>query len=120
IGDFDNNQRNDMLLLKGPLRPSQAVQFARPDQNAWGVEAMMINRSRSFSFKTTGTLKVRLDWNRTFQNFSNVDIGAAGVNPANELDFTLDPTNPDVIGIRSRGASVPFAEFYVGFSPDDP
>src|SRR5690606_8048506 len=68
IGDFDNNGRNDMLLLKGALRPSQAVQYSKPDKNAWGVEALMVNRSRMFSFRTSGTLKVRLDWNRTFKN----------------------------------------------------
>ncbi|HEX2212628.1 MAG TPA: CFI-box-CTERM domain-containing protein [Mycobacterium sp.] len=119
LGDFDGNQRNDMLMMKGALRPSQVVAFDRPDRGEWGVEALMINRDRAFSFRSAGNLHVRLDWNGTFRNFSNVDIGEDGRNPEHEGSFDLDPSDPTVLGIQTR-SDPPIPEFLIGYFPDDP
>ncbi len=67
VGDFDRNLRNDMLLLRGALRPSEVVAF-----NGNQVEAQFIGKDRGFSFRSAGVLQVRLDWNKTFVNFTNI------------------------------------------------
>ena len=85
IGDFDNNQRNDMLLLHGALRPSQVVTY---DGNR--IEAQLITNDRGFTFKSAGVLQVQLDWNKDFVNFTNIYIGAGGMHPSSNT-LSLDP-----------------------------
>ena len=83
VGDFDRNLRNDMLLLRGAQRPSEVVAF-----NGNQIEAQFVNNDRSFRFKSNGVLQVRLDWNKDFVNFTNINIGRNGTHPSSNL-FTL-------------------------------
>lgn len=115
LGDFDNNGRTDMLLLKGALRPSDLTTFARPEQGKWGIEALVVSTGRGFSFRTAGTLEVHLNWNATFKNFSNVNIGSGAVNPADELSFVLDPSDPRVVGVPARTPDL--REVGIGYDP---
>ncbi len=109
VGDFDNNQRNDMLLLRGALRPPQGVTF---DGNK--IEAQFVNNDRGFTFKSTGVLQVTLDWNKTFTKFSNINIGQNGAHPPAE-SFTVDPTDPAVRGLEPRNPDSPTPELYLGY-----
>lgn len=117
LGDYDGNLRNDMLLLRGGLRPSEVLMY---DDGAGGggLEAQLISRDRGFDFESGGVLQVQLDWNRTFTTPTpaNIKIGENGVDPASE-NFTLDPADPDVVGIQEPepGSTVP--ELYIGYEP---
>jgi len=111
VGDFDGNLRNDMLLLRGALRPSEVVAF-----NGDRIEAQLIDGDRGFSFKSTGILQVKLDWNRNFPGFSNINIGQNGVHPTGNT-FALDPSNVAMHGLKSRSPTSTVPELYVGFDP---
>jgi hypothetical protein len=115
LGDFDRNLRTDMLLLKGALRPSELVTFSRPGQGKWGIETLIVSKGRGFSFRTAGTMEVRLNWSGTFKNFTNVNIGAGAASPPNELSFVLDPNDPRVIGTPPRTEGIP--EVNIGYDP---
>jgi hypothetical protein len=114
-GDFNGDLRTDLLLLRGALRPSELVSFDRPEEGAWGLETLHVNADRGFSFKTTGALEVRLDWNGTTDDFSNVNIGAGAMHPEDEGSFLLDPSDPDVAGTPPRSAGV--REVNIGYDP---
>ena len=115
LGDFDRNLRTDMLLLTGALRPSELVSFARPARGKWGVETLNVNQRRGFSFRTTGTLEVSVNWNGTFKNFTNINIGAGAAIPPDELSFVLDPSDPKVAGTPPRTDGIP--EVNIGYDP---
>ncbi len=110
-GDFDNNQRNDMLLLHGALRPSQVLTFGGNR-----IEAQFINQDRGFTFKSGGVLQVQLDWSKTFVNNTNIYIGAGGVHPSS-LNFSLDPNNASTHGIKPKNPSATNGELHVGYDP---
>lgn len=111
LGDYDNNLANDMLLLTGALRPSETVL-----QNGNIIESQWINRDRSLTFNSDGTLEVDLSWNRRANMSANLFIGASGVNP-NTIPFTLDPTDPQVEGILARDPNDTGSAFHIGFDP---
>jgi hypothetical protein len=113
LGDFDHDLRSDMLLIRGPLRPSELVSFERPDESLWGIEALHTNRDRGFSFLSTGVLEVSIDSNETA---GPVNIGAGSAHPDDPLSFTLDPADPAVAGTPPRTDGV--AETNIGFDPD--
>ena len=112
IGDFDRNLRNDMLLLRGALRPSEVLAF-----NGNQVEAQFINGDRGFSFKSPGIVQVTLDWSKPFTNFSNINIGQSGLHPTANT-FTLDPSNTATNGLKLRSSTSTTPELYVGYNPD--
>jgi hypothetical protein len=115
LGDFDGNLRTDMLLLTGALRPSELVSFSRPGQGKWGLEALIRSQQRGFSFRTTGTVEVSLNWNGTLKDFTNVNIGAGAVSPQNEMSFVLDPNDSSVVGTPPRTAGIP--EVNISYDP---
>ena len=110
LGDFDNNLRNDMLLLRGSLRPAEVKIFGGDH-----LEAQFVNNDRSFSFDSSGILNVLLDWNKTFNNFTNILIGANGIHPTSE-SFTLDPGDSSVHGIAPRNPEKNFPELIIGYN----
>ena len=112
VGDFDRNLHNDMLLLRGAQRPSQVVVF-----NGNQIEAQFVNNDRSFSFKSpNGVLQVRLDWNKNFVNFTNINIGKNGVHPSSNL-FTLDPANAATHGLKAHNPAAINTELFIGYDP---
>jgi hypothetical protein len=111
IGDFDRNLRNDMLLLRGAQRPSEVVVF-----NGNQIEAQFVNKDRGFRFKSTGVLQVKLDWNRNFVNFTNINIGKTGVHPSANM-FTLDPADAATHGLEARDPASTVTELYIGYDP---
>ena len=111
IGDFDNNQRNDMLLLHGALRPSQVLTF-----NGNQIEAQFINNDRGFSFKSAGVLQVQLSWSKVFVNNSNVYIRQKGVHPSS-LNFMLNPNDASTHGLMPKNTSATNGELHMGYDP---
>jgi hypothetical protein len=118
VGDFDNNQRNDMLLLSGALRPSQAVTF-----NGNRIEAQWINKDRGITFKSSGVLSVTIDWSKTLYqdndpaaSTSSIFIGQNGVHPTT-LHFNLDPNDASTHGIKPRNLNATNGEIYIGYDP---
>jgi hypothetical protein len=109
IGDFDNNLRNDMLLLRGVLRPSQIKVF---DGNK--IEGIFVEIDGGFSFKSSGALHVRLErGGETTANQAGIYVGASGVNPGSS-DFWLNSADAYVQGLK------PFVdqgmpEIYIGY-----
>ncbi|MEX0707143.1 MAG: FG-GAP-like repeat-containing protein [Woeseia sp.] len=112
VGDFDRNLKNDMLLLTGALRPSEAIAF-----DSSHVEAQFVGSTRSFSFVSSGQLDVRIDWNKTFDSTqTNILIGSLGVHP-DFTTFTLDPSDPSVEGIAERSAGATDPAWHIGYDP---
>ena len=111
IGDFDNNQRNDMVLLHGALRPSEVVAF-----NGNRIESQLITNDRGFTFKSPGVVQVQLDWDKDFVNFSNIYIGAGGVHPTSNT-FTLDPNLASTRGIKPKNPAAINGELHIGYDP---
>ena len=107
-GDFDGDLRTDMILLRGALRPSQVAIF---DGNS--IEAQFVNDTRSFSFKTAGQISIEIDWNKTFETFSNIWIGANGGHPSSE-SIVLNPADPTVQGNRPY-TERSYPEIYIGY-----
>jgi len=112
LGDFDRNGTNDLFLLTGALRPSEAALM-----NGTTIEAQFINRDRRLTFNSDGVLEVSLDWNQTMTSFGNIFIGATGYHPT-ASEFTLDPADPMVAGILERPAGDTEPAWYIGFDPD--
>jgi hypothetical protein len=111
VGDFDGNLRNDMLLLRGALRPSEVVAF-----NGSQIEAQLINGERDFSFKSAGVLQITLDWNANYSGYINVNIGSAGEHPSAN-SFTLDPADNGTHGLKPRDPASTRPELFVGYDP---
>jgi len=110
IGDFDNNQRNDMLLLHGALRPSQVLSF-----NGNRIEAQFINQDRGFTFKSSGVLQVQLDWSKTFVTTPMSTSVPAGRTRPRSISRSIRTTPP-----RTDQAKEPSAnngELHVGYDP---
>ncbi len=110
-GDFDNNQRTDLILLKGALRPSQVKVF-----DGDRIEAQFINYDRGFSFQSSGVLTVNIDWNKTFNGFTNIWVGQDGNHPDTEQNLILDPSDPGVFGVRPYDPKT-YPEIYIGYDP---
>jgi hypothetical protein len=106
-----------MLLLRGALRPSQAVVF-----NGNRIEAQWINKDRGLTFKSSGVLSVTLDWSKTLYqedptaSTSAVFVGQSGRHPAG-LQFTLDPNDPANRGLKPRNLAATNGEIYIGYDP---
>ena len=112
IGDLDGDLDNDMFMVRGEI----PYGFAQIDD--FTVEARLIpvydNVERGISFKTTGDVSIGVwpvwDW-----TVNKIFIGSSGMHPA-ALQFTLSPTDPNVIGIYDH---VPASDtnLYIGYDP---
>ncbi len=112
VGDFDRNLKDDMLLLTGALRPSEAVAF-----DSSRVEAQFIGNTRSFSFVSSGQLDVDIDWTDAFTSEqTNILIGDIGIHP-DETTFTLDPSDPSVAGLAERSPDATNPAWHIGYNP---
>ncbi len=98
IADFDNDGRMDMFLLSSvQLRPSSVVQ-AGPNY----LEAQLTGGTKGFKFVSAGAITVFADWNKadegTVTDLAKIQIGAGSTHPTT-IPFTLDPTDPNVLGM---------------------
>ena len=106
IADFDGDLKQDIFLVNGTLRPTDAHQ---PDSNT--VEALLAvtgSNLKTLRFSGAGQTSFVVDWNvgdtskkANPQNY--IFIGSAGYQPATTT-FTLDSTDPANWGFRAFNA----------------
>ena len=73
------------------------------------------NAEVGIAFLTSGTITIDL-LERDFQNtLTDIYIGANGFNPT-QTEFTLDPANPDIVGILPHAAGVD-SGLFIGYDP---
>ncbi len=117
IADFNNDGRMDMFLLGGvQLRTSSVVQ-AGPNN----FEALLTGGTKGFKFVCNGLVTFNMDWNKadegTGTDITKILIGAGGRHP-NASTFTLDPTDPTVVGMPPPpNASTVLPIMQIGFNP---
>lgn len=95
MADLDNDLRKDIFQLRGTSRPSSVTQH-----DSQTIDALLQGGIKGFEFVTSGKVKFVLDWNRSDEGKGNppIKIGSKELAPANGSLFTLDPTDPDVVG----------------------
>jgi len=105
IADFNNDGREDIFLLSNTqLHPSAVVQ-----NSSTHFESLLANGTKGFKFVSSGRISIKPDWNSADKEWEVVDlsrilIGANGVHPSS-INFTLDPTNPSVVGEPAKPTS---------------
>jgi hypothetical protein len=112
IADFDGDLREDIFQLRGVLRPSDVVQTGNR------IEALLIGGKKGFKFASNGTLTVDIHWNKGEETGGdpNIRVGARGFNPR-ATSFTLDPNDPNVIGLPPyTDSDLPLIT--IGYDPD--
>ncbi len=63
IGDFDNNLRNDVLMVRGATRPTGAAYYSSTRVDGWIARNPGDPANYGFAFQTSGNLTVNV-WNR--------------------------------------------------------
>ena len=104
-GDFNNDQRQDIMHVRGALHLNGLFQ-ARPTIVEAHLE-LTGNQSRTVTLQTLGSLSLDLNaknWNYIIQggNTTGVFIGANGYHPAN-LTLNLPPAGAN-LGVQNPGA----------------
>ena len=118
IADFNNDGKMDMFILSGvQLRPSSVVQ-AGP----YNFESLLTGGTKGFKFICNGQVTFNMDWNKADEgngtDITKIMIGATGQHPNNST-FTLDPTDPNVVGMPPPAdASTKFPIMQIGFDPN--
>ena len=119
IADFDNDGKQDIFLLSGTqLHPSAVAQGSSTH-----FEALLANGAKGFRFVSSGRITFKLDWNRADREWETVDlskiqIGTHGVHPST-VTFTLDPTDPDVVGMPDPPTDqTQLPVMQIGYNPD--
>lgn len=103
-GDFDNNQRQDIVSVVGALRPNEALKVSGTRAEAQVITSG--NQIRTIRINTGGALSLTLSaesWN-FIQNGGDVNdvyIGSSGYHPAS-LSLNLDASGNNV-GIQTPG-----------------
>jgi len=108
IADFDRDLRPDVFMVRGRLRPTQALKVADDRVEAW-VSVSGSSGEKGFRFPATGVLTVDVDWN---YSDSRIHVGAGGLVPSS-VPFTLDPADTNTHGVNS-GTSY---GTYIGYDP---
>jgi hypothetical protein len=99
VADFDNDGRQDLFLLSHTqLHPSAVRQGSSTH-----FESLLANGIKGFKFVTGGRVTFTPVWNRADErgeplDLTKIEIGAHATHPA-AINFTLDPTSPDVAGM---------------------
>ncbi len=112
-GDFDNDLHMDMFLLSNvQVRPSSAE---AADANT--VEARLVGSSKGFNFISNGAITVDIDW-KPLDNgaLHRVRVGSGAVIPGG-VPFTLDPSDPNVVGMPPSVPTGQGPRIRVGFQP---
>jgi hypothetical protein len=104
-GDFDNDQRTDIMYVRGGFNLNGVVQ-PRPNIAEAHMD-MTGNQSRTVTVQTAGSLSLSLNsqnWNfviRAGGTNNGVYIGASGYHP-DSLNLNLPPTGAN-LGVKSPG-----------------
>ncbi len=114
IGDFNGDLRQDFFLPRGLVRVDDAVVSGNRT-----LEAALVGDAKGFSFVSSGSITVDIDWQQTQDglNYDKIKIGSTGVAPAN-IPFTLNPASGNVSGLKTHNpADAP--AIYVGYNPSN-
>lgn len=114
MADLDNNLRKDVFYLRGTLRPSSATQH-----DSRTLEALLQGGIKGFEFKTTGVVTIALDWNQSDEGDGKAPIkvgSKAKVLVDSGTSFTLDPSDPDVVG-EPASAESEYPVIHVWYEP---
>ncbi len=120
--DFNGDLKNDILLLRGRLRPFQAKQFGSSLIEAW-ITTAPGNEDKTFQFTSpNGDLDIHL---YALIGLVNFYIGADGHRipqsaklSSSEYDFSLKASDPRNTGIKPHLPSEPKDRgIYIGFDP---
>lgn len=109
IGDFDNNGKMDLFMVRGATRLTEGVKTG--DR---GVEAQVITSGtdeKSFRFSTAGDLAVRME-TQTIEPWQ-IRIGSAGMAPAT-IPFTLSPDDSTTWGMAEHESATDTG-LYIGY-----
>lgn len=113
IGDFDNDGRMDMFLISNALdRPSSVVQA-----NNKTVESRLVGGSKGFNFVSDGSIAFDI-FSKIVEvgGTAKIRVGAASVKPAS-VPFTLDPSDPDVVGLPPEAPVGQGPRIRIGYEP---
>lgn len=107
VGDFNGDLRPDMFVIRGGMRPSQALQAGTN-----GLEAYMQDPGQQVvTFTSAGDVSFKVDSNDL--TAAEIFIGSSGTHPA-DLNFTLDSADPGVVGIKTHNPDTDKG-LYIGF-----
>lgn len=115
IADFNNDLLPDIFLVRGNLRPNQALKVldgttGEPDKiEAW-LASGEINGERGISFQANATITVTID---TQLGLPKIFIGTGGYQPTSKT-FVLDPNQISDQGIHPHNDAVDQG-FYIGY-----
>ncbi len=104
IGDFNGDLQTDVLMLRGGIRPTDAIQV-----NPNRIESLVVatsNNEKTLYFQADGVVHFNIDWNegdvgKTGIPQNKMFIGATAYNPPDRV-FQLDSADPANWGIRER------------------
>jgi Ca2+-binding RTX toxin-like protein len=113
-GDFNGDLLTDLYITRdgfnfddvNQVSPTEVdLNFAKPS-----------NTEKGISFETTGNVTISLLEPGFVDTLDETFIGSSGINPT-EIQFTLDPNDPDVQGIASYTPGVD-SGIFIGFEPN--
>jgi len=122
VGDFNGDQRNDVLLVRGRIRPTQAKQFGNNVVEAWFTTSPG-NDDKYFTFKSTnGNLTIGM---YSFLGLVRYYFGSGGYHPgdstrinATSYTFTLNAGETRNQGIKPHSSTNPSdLGVYIGYIP---
>lgn len=122
VADFNGDSKNDVLLLRGRLRPFQAKQFGPNLVEGW-ITSSAGNGRKSFQFVApNGDLNISAYWLMGLVNFN---IGASGYKlpssaklSSSHFSFALSASDPENHGIKPHDpASASDRGVYIGYDP---
>ncbi|MGC1508459.1 CRTAC1 family protein, partial [Ketobacter sp.] len=122
IADFNGDQLNDILLVRGRIRRSQSKQFGPALVETW-FTASAGSDDKTIRFKSPGG-NLQIDMH-SFLGLVRYHFGAGGYHPEAEarLDttayrFNLEASNPLNYGIKPHSATLPDdLGIYIGYNP---
>ncbi len=122
VGDFNGDQRNDVLLVRGRIRPTQAKQFGSNVVEAWFTTSPG-NADKYFSFKSAnGDLSVGM---YSFLGLVRYYFGSGGYHPgastsinSTSYRFTLNAGETRNQGIKPHSPTAADDRgVYIGYNP---
>jgi len=120
VADFNGDLLMDVFGVRGRIRLNGAKIVDAAEQQ---IEAQLIDAdstSTGLTFQTFGDLSFEL--HTTSRNAAQVYIGANAVNPPfpgprTPVNFTLSPSDPDVVGLPPDFAAIGPRGVFIGYDP---
>jgi len=122
VADFNGDQKDDILLVRGRLRPFQAKQFTPNLVETWFTTSAG-SADKTFRFKSPdGNLNIDLN---TFLGLVRFYIGSGGYHPdasvrlnSTHYQLTLNANDPANQGIKPHSSTAPAdLGIYMGYDP---